>query len=203
MELDEKVVLQAIQQNLLNFWYTDTVKLLTDLIHTRYIKKDNLNISLWIEDARISLLKLVEDKFQADAIFLDPFSPPKCPQLWTVEFLNLVAKCLKSDGILATYSCSASVRSALQLAGLQIGANLSVGKRPPGTLASYDKELLPPLSLMEIEHLKTRASVPYRDPFLNDTADNIKKKRQKEQLLSKLESTSQWKKRHKNTKFTT
>lgn len=110
--------------------------------------------------------------------FLTPF-PPKCPQLWTVEFLSLVAKCLNQEGILATYSCSAAVRTALQLAGLKLGANFCIGRRSPGTLASYNERILPPLSLMELEHLQTRASIPFRDLSLRDTAEIIKKKKRK------------------------
>lgn len=195
LELDERVPLQAIQQNLLNYWQEDIQHLLTELVNNQKVINNKVNLSLIIQDARISLPQIVQQKFKADAIFLDPFSPPKCPQLWTVEFLNLVAQCLDENGIIATYSCSGAVRTALKMAELQIGANFCVGRRSPGTVANYGKQVLPPLSQMEIEHLQTRASVPFRDPNLTDTAEQIKQRREKEQSLSTLESTSQWKKR--------
>ena len=136
-----------------------------------------------------------QNDWQADAIFLDPFSPPKCPQLWTVEFLKLVAKCLKPDGIIVTYSSSAAARTALSLAGLQIGSTTSVGRKSPGTVASFSAINLPTISLQEQEHLQTRAAIPYRDSTLQATAESIRQQRELEQQASKLEPTSQWKKR--------
>lgn len=195
LELDKKVPLQAINDNLLNYWNQDIVNLLSELLYKKQVINQNIKLSLIIEDARISIQELVANKFQADAIFLDPFSPPKCPQLWTVEFLALVAKCLNPEGILATYSCSAAVRTALKMSGLQIGANFCVGRRSPGTVANKGKEPLPPLSTIEFEHLQTRAAVPFRDPNLRDRAGIIKHRRGQEQLLSNLQLTSRWKKR--------
>lgn len=133
--------------------------------------------------------------FKADAIFLDPFSPPKCPQLWTVEFIQLIAQCLDKEGYLTTYSCAASVRNALQLAELKIGATRSVGRRSPGTVANWTGNHLPPLSNQEKEHLQTRAAIPYRDPLLSDPATIIHQRRLTEQSHSNREPSSRWKKR--------
>ena len=144
-----------------------------------------------IGDARATI-ELVQSGFQADAIFLDPFSPPNCPQLWTIEFLERVAKCLNSKGILATYSCAAAVRTALITAGLKINSTPPIGRRSPGTVASWITTL-PPLGRREQEHLLTRAAIPYRDPDFSDPADLILQRRQQEQYTSSLIPTSQWK----------
>jgi tRNA U34 5-methylaminomethyl-2-thiouridine-forming methyltransferase MnmC len=195
LELDETVPRQALENNLLAHWQPQIIELLTQLLNSRQVKTPQLKLSLWIDDARQSIIKLVQENFQADAIFLDPFSPPKCPQLWTVEFLSLVSQCLKPDGIMATYSCSAAIRNALRLAGLTIGSNFGIGRRSPGTLAVFEHQCLTPLTLMELEHLQTRGGIPFRDPDLKNTAEIIKKRRQEEQSLSNLEFTSKWKKR--------
>ena len=195
LELDERVPRQALEKELLNHWSIKTINLLKQLIEDKEVKQTSLKLKLLIGDARQTIKKIVQHKFLADAIFLDPFSPPKCPQLWTVEFLSLVAKCLHPQGIIATYSCSASVRKALQIAGLNLGRNFSVGRRSPGTLATYEFSSIPPLSQMDLEHLQTRASIPFRDPQLQNCAEVIKQRRNEEQSLSFLESTSQWKKR--------
>lgn len=195
LELNENVPRQALEYNLLNHWSADIVKLLEQLLTEKKVDLPLIKMRLLIGDARKTLPNLILENFQADAIFLDPFSPPKCPQLWTVEFLTLVAKCLNEDGIIATYSCSASVRKALQLAGLNIGGNYCIGRRSPGTLATKRPQPLEPLSKMELEHLQTRASIPLRDPDLQDTAEAIKIRREEEQQNSTLEPTSQWKKR--------
>lgn len=195
LELDEKVPNQSLQEGLFDYWSSDIVSILTQLIKEKKVITSQLKLHLLMGDARETIVQPIEQNFKADAIFLDPFSPPKCPQLWTVEFLALVAKCLDDDGIIATYSCSAAVRQALLLAGLYLGRNFCVGRRSPGTLASYNQSNLPPLSVMEWEHLQTNASIPFRDPNLSDNPDIIKKRREKEQSESGLEASSQWKKR--------
>ncbi|MGY6530788.1 MAG: tRNA (5-methylaminomethyl-2-thiouridine)(34)-methyltransferase MnmD [Cyanobacterium sp.] len=199
LELDINVPQEAIKQNLLCFYPPSVRENLATVANTKKLAKNNLSIELIIGDARETVRKLLKENFKADAIFFDPFSPPKCPQLWTVDFFELISQCLADDGILATYSCSASVRKAMMLVGLNIGRNYTVGRRSPGTLATKNNVIpLEPLSNMELEHLETRASTPYRDPSLTDTATAIIERREKEQLSSDLKPTSQWKKKWLN-----
>ncbi|AFY79377.1 MAG: hypothetical protein IGR93_08510 [Hydrococcus sp. C42_A2020_068] len=195
LELDRLVPRQAIAEQLLVRWLPPIPDLLEELAENYRVKTCRLDARLLIGDAREKIQQVQQSGFQSDAIFLDPFSPPKCPQLWTVEFLAIVARCLKPDGRLATYSCAASVRTALQLAGLRVGASNSVGRRSPGTVASFGDRDLPPLSQQESEHLQTRAAIPYRDPQLQNSAEAIAEQRRIEQRSSSLEPTSQWKKR--------
>lgn len=147
---------------------------------------------LW-GDARQTLLQVPPG--WADAVFLDPFSPSVCPELWTVDFLRAVAERMRPSGILATYSCAAAVRAALLEAGLFIGSTPPVGRPWPGTVASPQPHHLPPLSPMEWEHLRTRGAVPYRDPTLQGDRAQIRLQRQREQQTSPLEPTSAWKRR--------
>ncbi|ACB52216.1 hypothetical protein cce_2868 [Crocosphaera subtropica ATCC 51142] len=195
LENNINVPLQAIDANLLNNFSSSVINILTTLANNDKIETKTFKGQLLLGDARQTIQTVINQNFQADAIFLDPFSPPKCPQLWTVEFTELVSQCLGKEGYLATYSCAASVRTALQLTGLKIGATRSVGRRSPGTIANWNGNNLPPLSQQETEHLQTRAAIPYRDPTLKDTAQSIKKRRQKEQDSSSLEPSSHWKKR--------
>ena len=193
----------AIAHHLLNNWPQPIPEILSQLATSQKIKSDRLQATLLIGDARNSIQQVQLSGFKADAIFLDPFSPPSCPQLWTVEFLSLVAQCLKWDGRLATYSCAAAVRTALIAAGLQISSTPPVGRRSPGTVAFrefppeslYTASDLPLLSVQEQEYLQTRAAIPYRDPDLSSPAAVILHRRQIEQQASSLEPTSQWKKR--------
>lgn len=194
LESDQSVLKQAIEHHLLDQWEKPISSILTSLALNCQVKTNQFNGKLYINDARITIQQ-IQNKIKADAIFLDPFSPPKCPQLWTVDFLKCVANCLKSDGYLITYSSAASVRIALQLVGLNIGSTASVGRKSPGTIASFHHSFLLPLSLEEKEHLNTRAAIPYRDPTLNSSKEIILEKRQQEQANSSLESSSQWRKR--------
>ncbi len=195
LELEPTVCHKAIASQLLELWEPPIPQLLAGLAVEQEVKESHLQAKLFWGDGRVTIKQVIGLDFEADAIFLDPFSPPKCPQLWTVEFLSLVATCLKPTGILATYSCAAAVRVALQLAGLTVGASKSVGKRSPGTVASKTCADLPPLSLQEREHLQTRAAIPYRDPMLKDSPEIILRRRQNSQLVSLLEPTKVWKKR--------
>ncbi|MTJ46925.1 tRNA (5-methylaminomethyl-2-thiouridine)(34)-methyltransferase MnmD [Dolichospermum sp. UHCC 0259] len=201
LELNSLVPQAAINHQLFNDWDDKYIKILTEIAFEHQIHIDYLQATLLSGDARNLILQVHESGFQADAIFLDPFSPPQCPQLWTVEFIQKVSECLNQNGLLATYSCAAAVRNGLLTAGLVVSSTAPIGRRTPGTIAGHPqheeqlKSSLPPLSQAEAEHLLTRAAIPYRDPNLNDTAAMILKRRQDEIQVSTLESSSQWRKR--------
>lgn len=195
LEFNPAVPAAAIAHHLLDIWSQPIPQILTHLATAYQFQTDRLAAILLIGDARVTIGQVKDWGFQADAIFLDPFSPPKCPQLWTVEFVEQISKCLYLDGRLATYSCAAAVRTALIAAGLQIGSTLPVGRRSPGTVASWSITDLPALSQQEQEYLLTRAAIPYRDPQLVDPATVILQRRQNEQRASSLEPTSRWRKR--------
>ena len=195
LEFNPAVPQAAIAHNLLNCWQHKCVQLLAQLATAHRVQTDCLKATLLIGDARTTVGLVQQSGFQADAILLDPFSPPNCPQMWTMEFLEQVSKCLSSTGILATYSCAAAVRAALTAVGLEIGSTPPVGRRSPGTVAAWIATDLPPLSQQEQEHLLTRAAIPYRDPQLVDSSATIRQRRQQEQQTSCLEPTSQWRRR--------
>ncbi|ACK64893.1 protein of unknown function DUF752 [Rippkaea orientalis PCC 8801] len=198
LENDPIVPLKAIEYQLLKQWISPIPEYLESLLNNHQVELRKFKGNLLVGDARKTIQTVKKLGFQADAIFLDPFSPPKCPQLWTVEFLNLVTQCLHPQGRLATYSSAAAVRVALQMAGLGIGSTRGVGRRSPGTVASFNRQDLEPLSQQEDEHLQTKASIPYRDPSLEDSSILIHERRRTEQQGSCVETTSQWKKRWTN-----
>jgi tRNA U34 5-methylaminomethyl-2-thiouridine-forming methyltransferase MnmC len=198
LELDRSVPVSAIEHHLLSDWEEPIPQLLTRLVQAQIITEDRLQAQLILGDARQTIRAAIDRAFQADAIFLDPFSPTACPQLWTVEFIDRVAKCCATDGIVATYSCASAVRTALIAAGLCIGDSSPVGRKSPGTIASFMQSQLTPLSPQELEHLQTRAAIPYRDPSLSDSMAKIIIRRELEQDECGLETTSQWKKRWRN-----
>ncbi|MDY6940571.1 MAG: MnmC family methyltransferase [Cyanobacteriota bacterium] len=195
LEFDRHVPQAAISEGLLSQWPAEIETLLAQLATSGNLRTEKLNAKLLIGDARQTIQHVQNLGFLADAIFLDPFSPPSCPQLWTVEFLAQVARCAHESAKLATYSCSATVRAALRDAGWHLGSTSPVGRRTPGTVASLQPSGLPPLSPKEYEHLQTRAAVPYRDPTLADAPDRILQRRHTEQQTSSLEPTTHWKKR--------
>ena len=195
LELDPRVPRQAVDANLINGWPTAIQTCLAELATAGQAYRPWLQAALLWGDARQRIQSLEQSGFQVDVIFFDPFSPPHCPELWTVEFIQQVARCLKPSGKLVTYSCAAAGRTAFQLAGLSIGPVKAAGRRWPGTLAQINPEGLAPLSLQAQEHLLTRAAVPYRDLTLADRAETIRQRRQQEQMTSPLEPTSRWRQR--------
>ncbi|WP_421656011.1 tRNA (5-methylaminomethyl-2-thiouridine)(34)-methyltransferase MnmD [Leptothermofonsia sp. ETS-13] len=200
LELDETVPRAAISPPLIESWSPEVQSILQAIALEHHCTTPQLTATLLIGDARQTVQMLATRHFQADAIFFDPFSPRRCPQLWTVEFFAQIARCLKADGKLATYSRSASVRSALLEAGLQIGTIPLENTHLPhewsqGTVAAFHGRSLPSLSLMEQEHLQTRAAIPYRDPLLSDSAETIRQRHHQEQQYSQRESTSSWRRR--------
>lgn len=193
LENNLEVPQQAIASGLVDIWQPAIAQILKTAAATQIVKTDDLSLQLLIGDARQTISQ-VPTKW-ADAIFLDPFSPPHCPQLWTVEFMQLLANCLKPDGYLVTYSSSAAVRAAILSAGLQIGAIAPIGRKSPSTIAAFAPIALPPISEHEAAFLKTRAAIPYCDRKLTGTAAEIITARKAEQNNSQLPPTSSLRKK--------
>ena len=158
-------------------------------------------------DARQKIYE-IQNSIKFDLILLDPFSPQKCPELWSEEFISLLTERLSINGRLITYSTAASVRASLKRAGLNIYSIIpsitDQNKWSSGTVAMKKKiEQLPfsenyqfkDLSIREIEHLATRSSIPYRDPTGKGTTIEIISTRNIEQSKSQLTNTSSWRKR--------
>ncbi|MEI2577713.1 tRNA (5-methylaminomethyl-2-thiouridine)(34)-methyltransferase MnmD [Scytonema sp. PRP1] len=137
LEMNAAVPQAAIAHGLFDNWGYEYTQILTQLAFNHQVLQHRLKATLFIGDARNSIKFVNDSGFQADAIFLDPFSPPHCPQLWTVEFIKELSMSLDVSGLLATYSCAAAVRTALLAAGLEIGSTPPVGRKTPGTVARH------------------------------------------------------------------
>jgi chorismate dehydratase len=121
-----------------------------------------ITLKILFGDARKSLKKLDGLKFHA--IFQDPFSPSKNPELWSVEYFKLLKDLLAEKGIITTYSSADHIRRAMIEAGLRIGRGPSVGKKREGTIAALH-ETVTELNNSDIDEIfKNIKSVPYEDP---------------------------------------
>jgi tRNA 5-methylaminomethyl-2-thiouridine biosynthesis bifunctional protein len=58
--------------------------------------------------------------FQADAVYLDGFSPVLNPQMWSAETLHLVTQHCRPGTTLATYTVARGVRDRLQQLGFRV-----------------------------------------------------------------------------------
>ncbi|WP_269609993.1 MnmC family methyltransferase [Prochlorococcus marinus] len=159
-------------------------------------------------DARQKIYE-IQDSLLFDLILLDPFSPQKCPELWSEEFISLLTERLSFDGRLITYSTAASIRASLKRAGLKVysivpsndyqrkwsSGTVAMKKKLEQQLISKNNYQLKGLSTREVEHLATRSSIPYRDPTGRGKSKEIISTRELEQSKSHLINTSSWRKR--------
>ena len=214
LEIDKKPLEYSLRnKSFMKLWTPKVKKIFEALYRNDYFEDQFFKCDILWGDAR-EKIDFIPSVNKFDLIYLDGFSPQKCPQVWTIEFLSKVAEKLNPQGYLITYSSSAAVRKTLRNLGLEIFTiKPSFNERnfwSQGTvaIAKFDKNKLKPtfyfekLSLMEEEHLLTKASIPYRDQHLNSSKDDIIKKRLDEQLLSNLISTKKWRKKWGMTKST-
>ena len=141
---------------------------------------ENININVFIEDARQTVQGLEDDTY--DAIFLDPFSQNMAPELFSVEFFKQFRRIIKDDGIVATYTSAAPIRAGFIEAGFYIGLGPIFGRKQGGTLASPNPEMLD-YSLPKNDEIRIALSdvgIPFRDPGLNNSSETILENRTEE-----------------------
>ncbi len=142
------------------------------------IAGDGYLLRIMIGDARRSVRALGHSTFHA--IFHDPYSPPKNPELWTVEFFRELYRVAADGCVLTTYSSVPGVRRAFLEAGFTVGRGPAVGPKREGTVASKGP-LKMSLDEGEIGALaRGRKSIPYRDPDLSSTKEEIIARRERE-----------------------
>lgn len=166
-----KIIKKAIEDKLYNKGFAAFRFHKRDLL-------DNIRINLFCGDAR-DIIKKMENYRKYDAVFLDPFSPAKSPELYTVEFFHIIKNRLKNDGTLSTYTSAASVRSTLIQVGFHVGEGPSFGKKA-GTIASASPKCIKkPLSVDDERMVAlSDAGIPFRDPKLVDSGSKIAKRRE-------------------------
>ena len=213
LEIDKKPLEYSLRnESFLKLWDPKVKTIFKSLYRKNYFEDQFFKCSVLWGDAR-DKINIIPSSIKFDLIYLDGFSPQKCPQVWTIEFLSKVTEKLNSQGYLITYSSSAAVRKTLRNLGLEIFTikpslnNRTFWSQGTVAISKFEKNKLKPnfnlkkLSLMEEEHLLTKASIPYRDQGLNSSKDDIIKKRFDEQLFSDLLSTNKWREKWGMTKL--
>ena len=206
LELDRRPLQLALEQPTFRaLWKPDVLQRLEAIQGSDgWNDPPNIGRHLW-GDAR-TMLATIPGQLRFDLILQDAFSPQRCPELWSEEFLTDLAARLAPGGRLLTYSRSAAVRASLQRAGLQLYSLLPApGERigwssgtmavKPGGPCAAEGPGWRPLSPMEREHLFTRAAVPFRDPDGVAGSTEILERRVLEQQACGLEPTNAWQRR--------
>lgn len=164
--------------------------------HLNSFKMPDFDFEPKIGDARKSLS---EDSETYNYIFLDAFTPAKCPALWSLEFFILLFNHLDDNGLILTYSSSAAIRNAMIHAGFFVGKiyNDDLNKFT-GTIAVKNKSLIKhELSEYDLGLINSKAGIFYRDENLNSLNEAIIAARENEVKNSDKISSSRFIKDYK------
>ncbi len=130
-----------------------------------------INLKIVFGDARETIKSLNGMKFHA--IFQDPFSPSKNPELWSTHYFKLLKELLTDKGIITTYSSADQIRRAMIESGLHIGRGPSVGKKREGTIASLFETNTNIDEIEKKEIIENLKSEPYEDPDFKFSREEI------------------------------
>lgn len=163
----------------------------------KVLKNNKIDINFYTDDAR-SFVKSSLNRY--NFIFLDAFTPAKCPALWTLEFFKELHSKLEDDGIFLTYSNSAAIRNALLQNGFHVGKVYDdTMKKIIGTVASKNPELIQhKLDERDLNLIHSKAGICYKDKNLESDNQTIIDSRENEVKQSELISSSQALKHHED-----
>lgn len=145
----------------------------------KYLELLDFDFNLEINDARQAIMN---DTNKYNFVFLDAFTPTKCPCLWSIDFFKLLYERLEDGGLILTYSNSAQVRNCFLNAGFIVKKIFSKNQNKfTGTVAikpytdvsqnnretNYNTELIHDLSDYDLGLMKSRAGIFYRDKDLS------------------------------------
>ncbi|MFG6439603.1 FAD-dependent 5-carboxymethylaminomethyl-2-thiouridine(34) oxidoreductase MnmC [Roseateles sp. LKC17W] len=107
---------------------------LTAGLHTLSLEAGRVELLLGLGDARELLRELVLD---ADAIYLDGFSPKLNPALWDDWLLKSLARHARPGTTAATWSIHRPMRRALASLGFEVGLAPGFASKPEMTVARF------------------------------------------------------------------
>ncbi len=160
------------------------------------LENNNINMNFITDDARIAL-KSTDMVY--DLMFLDAFTPTKAPSLWTIDFFKLLYNHLSENGMILTYSTSASVRNAFLQNNFLVGKIYNEReKKFSGTIATKNNKFLQyPLDDFDIGLINTKAGIVYKDIDLNLSNEKIINDRLESVKNSKLIPSTKYFKKYK------
>ena len=115
-ELDTRLI-----ASLKEFHYPEIFHPLLGIVETLAKKgcyeSENLRIELFLGDARTYVRRFHKE---FDIVYQDAFSPSVNPLLWTEEYFGDIARAIKDDALLTTYSTALKTRLALHRNGFEV-----------------------------------------------------------------------------------
>lgn len=170
--------------------------------YKKALKHLKLNDFIFETDFRDAREVLKTDNNKYNYVFLDAFTPAKCPALWTLDFFKLLNKHLEDDGMVLTYSNSAAVRNAFIQAGFWVGKIYDKqADKYIGTIATKKLELIKHgLTEYDLGLINTKAGIVYRDEKLTALNEAIIAAHDKMVSESGLQSSSKFIKQFRGVK---
>jgi len=156
----------------------------------KLLKNNQIAFNFHTNDARRFIITTPN---RYNFIFLDAFTPAKCPALWTVEFFRELYLRLEDDGMILTYSNSAAIRNAFLKNGFYVGKIYDTEfKKFTGTIAVKNLNLIEhELDERDLSLINSKAGICFKDEFLDLDERLIIENRKNEIEQSDLVSSSQ------------
>jgi hypothetical protein len=149
------------------------------------------HVKIIFGDAR-QTLQTVSGPFKR--IFLDGFSPDANPELWTFDFIKLLKEKAASDARIMAYSSAYPVISSFLQLGFDLRVSEPYGRKRPGLAACLggceDLSVIPEKDRNIA--LRSTAGVPWRDPDLKSTRDQIRAAKAEETARLRKEGMPKW-----------
>lgn len=123
--------------------------IIRQLSREHFYRDGTVEITLYIGDAR-EYLKGCGERF--DIVYQDAFSPSVNPLLWTQEYFAEIARLMREEGVVTTYSTALKTRLALYENGMTVYLNRGEGYRN-ATIASKRQDL-EGVETVDMEHKK-------------------------------------------------
>ena len=134
-ELDAKLV-NSLNDFIYPKEFDEFKEIISSLIEYGVYDNGLWHVEVFLGDARKYIKQFQDTKF--DIVYQDAFSPSTNPILWTKEYFEDIAKIIKKDGILTTYSIALATRLALHENDFNIYIHSGENFRD-STLASLSK----------------------------------------------------------------
>jgi tRNA 5-methylaminomethyl-2-thiouridine biosynthesis bifunctional protein len=103
--------------------------------HRAELEQGQVILTLFFDDIRL----LRELRLQADAIYLDGFSPAKNPEMWSPQTLRAVSRLAAPGATAATWSVAGSVRTALEKTGFEVEKRPGFGTKKEMLVCRFRK----------------------------------------------------------------
>ena len=97
LEIDKKPLEYSLRnESFLKLWDPKVKKIFESLYRKDYFEDQFFKCSILWGDAR-EKINIIPSSIKFDLIYLDGFSPQKCPQVWTIEFLSKLTENVQKE----------------------------------------------------------------------------------------------------------